>query len=77
MDIVWEYLSSIGAIMIVVFVVGFCIFSHELGHFLAAKMLGLHIDAFALGFKPFWRKKYKGVEYRLGYTPFLRPQTGR
>ena len=70
MDAFLEVLSIAGSVIFVFVALGFCIFSHELGHFLAAKMLGLHIDAFALGFKPFWRKKYKGVEYRLGYLPF-------
>ena len=66
MDWIWNILA-----LIFVFVaIGFCIFSHELGHFLAAKWRGLHIDAFSLGFKPFWRKKINGVEYRLGWLPF-------
>ena len=69
MDIVWEYLSSIGAIMIVVFVVGFCIFSHELGHFLAGKWRKLHIDAFSIGFRKIWWKKVNGIEYRIGWLP--------
>ena len=65
-----EVLSTIGALLFVFFALGFCIFSHELGHFLAARWRKLHVDAFALGFKPFWRKKIRGVEYRLGYLPF-------
>lgn len=70
MDLFMESLNTAGAIIFVFFALGFCIFSHELGHFLAAKWRGLHVDAFSLGFKPFWRKKYRGVEYRLGYLPF-------
>jgi len=65
-----NYLGIAGAVIFVFLALGFCIFSHELGHFLAAKWMGLHVDAFSLGFRPFWRKKYKGVEYRLGYLPF-------
>ena len=67
MDIFMEYLATAGAIVFVFLALGFCIFSHELGHFLAGKMMGLHIDAFSLGFRPIWRKKYKGVEYRIGW----------
>ncbi len=67
MDIFMEYLATAGAIVFVFLALGFCIFSHELGHFLAAKVMGLHIDAFSLGFRPVWRKKYKGVEYRIGW----------
>ncbi|MBR7156476.1 MAG: site-2 protease family protein [Lentisphaeria bacterium] len=70
MDAFLNFLATAGSVLFVFVALGFCIFSHELGHFLAAKMLGLHIDAFSLGFRPFWRKKYKGVEYRLGYLPF-------
>ncbi len=65
-----EVLIDLGSVLFVFIAIGFCIFIHEFGHFVAAKMRGLHVDAFALGFRPFWRKKYKGVEYRLGYLPF-------
>lgn len=64
-----EYLSIAGSILFVFIALGFCIFSHELGHFLAGKLMGLHIDAFSIGFRPIWRKKYKGVEYRIGWLP--------
>ena len=70
MEKLLDILSVAGSLLFVFFAIGLCIFFHELGHFLAAKWRGLHVDAFALGFKPFWRKKYKGVEYRLGYLPF-------
>lgn len=70
MEKLLDFLSVAGSLLFVFFAIGMCIFFHELGHFLAAKWRGLHIDAFALGFKPFWRKKYKGVEYRLGWLPF-------
>ena len=70
MESFMTHLGTAGAVIFVFVALGFCILFHELGHFLAAKMLGLHIDAFSLGFRPFWRKKYKGVEYRIGYLPF-------
>jgi len=70
METLSETLYIIGGILFAVFAIGFCIFSHELGHFLAARLCGLHVDAFALGFRPFWRRKIGGVEYRLGYLPF-------
>ncbi len=65
-----EVLRIIGSAVFLVFFFGFCIFIHELGHFIAAKMRGLHIIAFSLGFKKFWGKKINGVEYRLGWLPF-------
>lgn len=70
MESLLNILSIIGSLVFVFVAIGLCIFSHELGHFLAGKWRGLHIDAFSLGFKPFWRKKINGVEYRLGYLPF-------
>ena len=70
MEALLNILSIIGSLVFVFVAIGLCIFSHELGHFLAGKWRGLHIDAFSLGFKPFWRKKINGVEYRLGYLPF-------
>jgi regulator of sigma E protease len=46
------------------------IFVHELGHFLAARWRGLHVDRFAIWFgKPIWRRKIGGVEYALGWIP--------
>ena len=69
MEIFLEYLSIAGSILFVFIALGFCIFSHELGHFLAGRMMGLHVDAFSIGFRPVWRKKYKGVEYRIGWIP--------
>ena len=69
METFLEYLSVAGAVLFVFVALGFCIFSHELGHFLAGKLMGLHIDAFSIGFRPIWRKKYKGVEYRIGWVP--------
>jgi regulator of sigma E protease len=70
MNLFSEILFICGGILFAFVAIGFCIFSHELGHFIAARLCGLHVNAFALGFRPFWRKKYKGVEYRLGYLPF-------
>ena len=71
---IWEnlcdFLLTAGSIIFVLVALGFCIVSHEFGHFIAAKLLGLHVDSFALGFRPFFRKKYRGVEYRIGYLPF-------
>ncbi len=47
------------------------IFIHEFGHFLAARWLGLQVDAFAIGFGPaLWKRRYKGVEYKIGCVPF-------
>ncbi|MDX1430381.1 MAG: RIP metalloprotease RseP, partial [Rhodothermales bacterium] len=51
------------AIMILVFV-------HEMGHFLFAKLFGMRVDRFSVGFPPnLFLKKFRGTEYVLGATP--------
>ncbi len=70
MSVILDGLFTAGAIVFVFLAIGFCIFSHELGHFLAARWRGLHVDAFSIGFRAFWKKKYNGVEYRIGWLPF-------
>ncbi|MEZ6194910.1 MAG: RIP metalloprotease RseP [Planctomycetota bacterium] len=39
-------------VLAVVFSIGFLIFFHELGHFLAAKKVGIRVHAFSIGFGP-------------------------
>jgi len=50
---------------------GIMVFVHELGHFLAAKRLGIQVEAFSLGWGPrlvgFTRN---GTDYRLSVVPF-------
>ena len=57
-----DILQMIGSALFMVFFFGACIFIHELGHFLAARMCGLHIVAFSIGFRKAWAKKINGVE---------------
>ena len=45
-------LTNIGYVLAVVLGIGFLIFIHELGHFLAAKAAGVRVDAFAIGMGP-------------------------
>ena len=49
---------------------GIVVFVHELGHFLAARLVGIQVEAFSIGWgKPILKKKIGGVEYRLGFFP--------
>ncbi|MDR1095392.1 MAG: site-2 protease family protein, partial [Spirochaetaceae bacterium] len=49
---------------------GVVVFVHELGHFLAARAMGIEVEAFSIGWgKAFFKKKIGGVEYRLGVFP--------
>lgn len=54
----------------VVVLFNFIIIVHELGHFLAAKWRGLHVERFGVWFgKPIWEKNIGGVHYSLGWIP--------
>ena len=70
MEAFWEVIEIIGAVLFVIFFLGFCVFIHEFGHFITAKMCGLHVNAFSIGFKKAWGKKINGVDYRIGWLPF-------
>ena len=49
---------------------GIVVFFHELGHFLAARLVGINVDAFSIGWgKPILKKKVGLTEYRLGMFP--------
>ncbi|MBI5771670.1 MAG: RIP metalloprotease RseP [Verrucomicrobia bacterium] len=57
--------------ILVIVLFGGSIFVHELGHFLAARRRGAHVERFSIGFGPAiwsWRGK-DGVEYRLSWFP--------
>src|SRR5947209_9242934 len=47
---------------------GFVIFWHELGHFLAAKRVGIRVEQFAVGFGQALFSWRKGVGFRAGNT---------
>ncbi|MDR3115376.1 MAG: site-2 protease family protein [Treponema sp.] len=49
---------------------GIVVFIHELGHFLAARLVGIDVEAFSIGWgNPILKKKIGSVEYRLGIFP--------
>jgi regulator of sigma E protease len=49
---------------------GIVVFVHELGHFLAARLVGIDVEAFSIGWgRPILKKKFRDVEYRLGMFP--------
>ncbi len=63
-------LSSFWSIFLIVVFFGASIFVHELGHFLAARRRGLHVERFSIGFGPkifSWIRD--GVEYRVSWLP--------
>ena len=51
-------------------VLGFLIFFHELGHFLAAVLQGIYVDGFSIGFGPsIIQKKFKNITYSFRAFP--------
>lgn len=67
MEIVWSVLAGI----CVALLFSLAIFIHEFGHYLAARLLGLQVDAFAIGFGPaLWKRTVNGIEYKIGCIPF-------
>ncbi|MDA3923186.1 MAG: RIP metalloprotease RseP [Kiritimatiellae bacterium] len=67
MEILVKILSGVGVALLF----SLAVFIHELGHFLAARWLGLQVDAFSIGFGPaIWKKKIDGCEYKISWIPF-------
>ena len=66
-----SFLYDFAFLLVALLALGFTIFIHELGHFLAARQRGLIIKRFSIGFGPKifgWDKD--GVEYRISMFPF-------
>lgn len=62
--------GNIWHILIALFALGFCIFIHELGHFIAAKKRGLVADRFSIGFGPrLFGFRWKDTDFRLSLIP--------
>ncbi len=67
------------SIILFIAAVAFLIFIHELGHFLAAKLVGIPIQEFGIGFPPKILTLFKagGTEFTLNWLPiggFVRPE---
>ena len=56
------------SVLLLVFGFGFVIFWHELGHFLAAKWVGIRVEQFAVGFGQAILSWRKGIGLRIGNT---------
>ncbi len=63
-----EWLSTL-AIVLALF--SLTIFVHEFGHFWVARRAGMVVKTFSIGFGPaIWRRRIRGVEWRVGAIPF-------
>jgi len=57
-------------ILIFLIILGLLIFVHELGHFIAARALGVKVDEFGFGFPPrVWSVKGKKTVYSINWIP--------
>ncbi|MBK9071646.1 MAG: site-2 protease family protein [Myxococcales bacterium] len=49
---------------------GLLVFIHELGHFAAAKLLGVDVARVSIGYGPaLWRVRLRGTQYQMGILP--------
>lgn len=63
-------LTVLYTVFAVLFLFGLCIFVHELGHFAAARALGMTVEVFSLGFGPaLWKRKINGIYFKVGLFP--------
>lgn len=65
-----QILNVLSYVFWVAIALGILVLVHELGHFLTARLFGMRVDAFSIGFPPvIARKKIGQTEYRLGAVP--------
>lgn len=58
------------SILLAIIALGVLILVHELGHFIAAKLCGVYVERFSIGFgKPLWKVKKGETEYCLSAVP--------
>lgn len=57
-------------IVAAIFVFGLLVLVHELGHFMVAKLTGMRVDEFAIGFGPkLWSRRYGETLYAIRAVP--------
>ncbi len=63
--------SNVYAVVAVILLFGVSVFVHEFGHFLAARLCGMVVDVFSIGFGPaIWKRRVGGVLLKIGCIPF-------
>jgi regulator of sigma E protease len=70
-DLVHSILSNSWSVFLIVLFFGGSIFVHELGHYLAARARGVHVEVFSIGFGPaiFSWKGSDGTRYQVSWLP--------
>ncbi|MCA1635990.1 MAG: RIP metalloprotease RseP [Acidobacteria bacterium] len=57
-------------ILAFIFILGAAVVLHEFGHFIVAKMLGIRVETFSVGFgKRLWGRRWGTTDYRLSLIP--------
>lgn len=74
MDNLYSYLAIIGSYLfsslIFLLILGLVVLIHELGHFVAAKLIGAKVEEFAFGFgQSIWKKQYGDTVYKWNIWP--------
>ena len=63
-------LPNFGSTLLTLFGIGLVIFVHEAGHFLCARLCGVDVEVFSLGFGPrLFGWKRNGTDYRISAVP--------
>jgi hypothetical protein len=63
-------IGTVKSILAFVFILGAAVVLHEFGHFIVAKMLGIRVETFSVGFGPrIWGRKWGTTDYRLSAVP--------
>ncbi len=70
-DLLHSLLSNVWSIFLIALFFGGSIFVHELGHYLAARRRGVHVERFSIGFGPpiFSWKGSDGTQYQVAWVP--------
>lgn len=62
---------DLGSTLLAAIGIGLLIFLHELGHFVAARLAGVRVEVFSLGFGPrLFGFAVRGTDFRLSLVPF-------
>lgn len=71
LDLLQSLLSNIWSVLLIALFFGGSIFVHELGHYLAARRRGVHVERFSIGFGPpiFSWKGSGGTQYQVAWFP--------
>jgi len=63
--------SMANSVLAILFILGSCIFIHELGHFVAAKVARMRVEEFMIGFPPrLLAFRRRDTRYGIGLIPF-------